>query len=99
MHCDSYGHYHQTLRPYLIKVEWRQVVSAHGPLLGAAALLQSFVSGQEETHPGAGGGGRVLTRQQEANQHPGDLVITQGSSVSEGETKSLLELIRAIIIF
>ncbi|TNN47412.1 hypothetical protein EYF80_042415 [Liparis tanakae] len=58
-------------------------VSAHGPQLGVAALLQSFVFGQEEAQPGAGGGGRVLTRQQEANQHPRDLVIVQGSSVPD----------------
>lgn len=72
---------------YLIEVEWRQVISAHGPLLGIAALLQSFVSGQEEAHPGAGRGGRVLTRQEETNQHPSDLVVVQGPSVSEGSTQ------------
>lgn len=73
--------------PYLIEVEWRQVLSTHSPLLGVAALLQSFVSGQEETHPGAGGGGRVLTRQEETDQHPRDLVIVQGLSISEGGTQ------------
>lgn len=52
---------------YLIKVERRQVVPAHGLLLGVAALLQSFVSGHEETHPCAGGGRRVLTREEETN--------------------------------
>lgn len=69
----------------LIKVERRQVWAARSLLLGVAALLQSFVSGQEESHPGAGGGRRVLTGEQEANQHPGDLVIAQGSPVSAGE--------------
>ena len=69
-------------QPYLVEVEWRQGVSAHSFLLGVAAILQRSVFGHEEAHPGAGGGGRVLTRQEEANQHPRDLVIVQGSSVS-----------------
>ena len=30
----------------------------------------------------------MLTRQEETNQHPRDLVVVQGSSVSEGETES-----------
>lgn len=77
---------------YLIKVERRKVFPAHSLLLGVAAILQSFVSGQEETHPGAGGGRRVLTCQEETNQHPGDLVIAQGPSISEGEKNSFLGL-------
>ncbi len=90
--CNDYGQCNQTFaaahctRPYLIKVKWRQVFTTHGLLLCIAAFLQSFVLSQEETHPGAGGGGRVLTRQQEANQHPSDLVIVQGASISEEET-------------
>lgn len=71
----------------LIEVERRQVWATRSLLLGVAALLQSFVSGQEEAHPGAGGGRRVLTGEQEANQHPSDLVIAQGSSVSAGKIK------------
>lgn len=77
---------------YLIEVEWGQLFSARSPLLGVAALLQSFVSGQEEPHPGAGGGGRVLTRQQETNQHARNLIIVQGSSVSGGDIKSFLDM-------
>lgn len=69
---------------YLIIVERRQVFSAHGLLLRVAALLQSFVSGQEEAHPGAGGGGRVLARQEETNQHPRNLTVIQGPAVSLG---------------
>lgn len=69
---------------YLIEVEWRQVFSTRSLLLSVAALLQGFVFGQEETHPGAGGGGRVLTCQEEADQHPCNLVIVQGPSISGG---------------
>ena len=82
----------------LIEVEGRQVVAAHSPLLCVAAPLQSFVPGQEETHPGAGGGGRVLTRQEETNQHPRNLVIVQGPPVSEGGTRSFgsLEVVQIL---
>lgn len=62
-------------RWYLIQVEGGQVVAARGPLLGVAALLCGFVPGQEETQPGAGGRRRVLTGQQEADQHAADLVV------------------------
>lgn len=66
-------------------MERRQVFATHGLLFGVAALLQTFVSGHEEAHPGAGGGRRVLTGEEEADQHPRDLVIVQGPSVSAGE--------------
>lgn len=69
-------------RPHLVEVEWRQVLPAHIRLLGVAALLQIFVSGQEETNPGARGGRGVLTGQEETNQHPCDLIVVQGTSVS-----------------
>lgn len=94
----NYGRYNH-FNTCLIEVEWRQVFSTHSPLLSIAALLQSFVFGQEETHPGAGGGGRVLTREQEADQHPRNLVIVQGSSVSGGKTTSFLDPLRPMIIF
>lgn len=57
------------------------MVPTRGLLLGVAALLQGFVFGQEETHPGAGGGGGVLAGEQEADQHPRNLVIVQGPAV------------------
>lgn len=72
------------MRANLIQVEWRQTVPANGLLLGVAALLQVFVPGQEEAHPGAGGGGGVLAGQEEADQHPGDLVVVERSAVSGG---------------
>lgn len=75
---------------YLIKVEWGQAFPAHGLLLCVAALLQRFVSAQEEAQPGAGGGGRVLTRQEETDQHPRDLVIAQRPSVSEERGRGVL---------
>lgn len=68
---------------YLIEVEWRQVFPAHSLLLCVAALLQGLVFGQEEAQPGAGGGGCVLTRQEEADQHPCNFVIGQRPSISE----------------
>lgn len=77
--------------PHLIKVERGQVFSTRSLLLGVAALLQAFVTGQEETQPGAGGGWSVLTCEEEADQHPRDLVIVQGSAVSEGKTKSVFK--------
>lgn len=61
-------------------------------LFGVAALLQSFVFGHEESHPGAGGGRGVLTGKEEANQHSGDLVIVQGSPVSARKSKDLTYL-------
>lgn len=91
-HCDSCGLY-TLCNTHLIKVEWRQVFSAHSPLLGVAARLQSFVFGQEEAHPGAGGGRRVLPCEEEANQHPRNLVVIQGSPVSEGKTKIIFRTV------
>ena len=69
---------------HLIELQWREVLPAHGLLLGVAALLQSLVSGQEEPQPGAGGGGRVLPRQEQTDQHPSDLIVVQGPSISSG---------------
>lgn len=71
-------------RANLVQVERRQAVPAHGLLLGVAAILQGFVAGQEEAHPGAGGGGGVLAGQEEADQHPGDLIVVERSAVSGG---------------
>lgn len=72
------------LRANLVQVERRQAVPAHGLLLGVAAILQGFVPGQEEAHPGAGGGGGVLAGQEEANQHPGNLIVVERSAISGG---------------
>lgn len=71
-------------RANLVQVERRQAVPAHGLLLGVAAILQGFVAGQEEAQPGAGGGGGVLAGQEEADQHPGDLIVVERSAVSGG---------------
>lgn len=76
----------------LVEVERRQVIPTRGLLLGVAALLQGFVFGQEETHPGAGGGGGVLAGEQEADQHPRNLVIVQGPAVP-GEEENILKLV------
>lgn len=68
----------------LLEVERRQTVPANGLLLGVAALLQVLVPGQEEAHPGAGGGGGVLAGQEEADQHPGNLIVVERSAVPGG---------------
>jgi len=80
-------------RSYLVEVERGQVLSAHGLLLGQAALLQLLVSGQEEAHPGASGGRGVLAGQQQANQQARNLVVTQGVAVS-GRKKNVIKIKR-----
>lgn len=85
VHYDNCGPSNRSNSAHLIEVKRGQVLAADGLLLGVAALLQSSVSGQEEAHPGAGGGRGVLTCEEEADQHPRDLVIAQGFPVSEGE--------------